>query len=427
MPLPYTPGDVDAQEVAIVFPDADGVALTRWVSYEFRSNFLTPSDSFSFELGVDEEGFDPEVEDAIRFGAKIQLRLDGREIATGRIDAIDISADRPSGNTISIHGRDLLGQTLDTTADPTYELKAGGTLADLLKDLFSPFGWKTEDDFVIDPRADRDAKAGIRGTPTTRGGKKKGPKPLKSFILHQTKPYNHESVYHFASRVAQRHGLWIWLSADGKKLNVGQPDFEGEPYAALFRTRDGRVGTTNVTGTVSLDMTNQPTVILADSFGGGSEYAKGRFRAYMINPLLGFDEDGNVFPEVAAFLAKAPSATKNEMPRTTFFRRAKNIPFRPMILHDPESKTPEQLNNFVRREMSLLVRQGVRAHYNTEGHGLATENGVLAWTPNTLVHVTDDAAGLDEDMYILGTRLAKSRGGGTTSSLDLILKNSIAF
>jgi prophage tail gpP-like protein len=155
-----------------------------------------------------------------------------------------------------------------------------------------------------------------------------------------------------------------------------------------------------------------------------------------VNPLLGFDENHNRLPEIDTILKKFPGAIEvtNEdgqraFKSSTFFYRAKTgIPPRPMFLHDAESKTQEQLNNFVKREMSLLLRQAIRANYSVEGHSQETpENGRVVWTPDTMVHVVDDAAGLDEEMYVLGAHYNKSRTGGTTTSLSLILKNSIAF
>ena len=424
MAAPYRPGPPDSQEVKIIFPDADGIVLDRWTDYSFKSDFLTPADSFHFTLGLDENGLPEPAKQALTFGARIQLLCDQRTLANGHVDIFDTSADRGSGHVVTITGRDRLGQVLDTTADPTYQLKEGGTLADLLHDMFAPFGFGP-DDFVLDPEADRNAKTGIRGTPTTRGGKKKGPQPLKSFVLHQTKPYNHESVWHFTNRVAQRHGLWIRLSADGTKIIVSTPNYDQAPAYSLMRTREF----SNVLqgSRLTVDMTDQPTMIIADSFGGGGEYGKGRYRAYCVNPLLGFDEDGNVLPEVAAVLKKYPSAYELTIPRTTFLRRAPKLAPRVMYLHDDESKTQLQLNAFVLREMSLLLRKAVRGKYVVEGHGQTTENGFAGFAYDTIAHVRDDAAGFDDEMWVLGVTYDKSRSGGTKTTLDLIMKDSLHF
>lgn len=444
MSTAYHPDQPDLQTIQIVFPDSGGVVLDRWTSYNFSSDFITPTDSFTFELGLDEGGLPEDQKNALRFGAKIELRMDNVILATGRIDAMEVNTDRSSGSRYVVRGRDLLGQTLDAVADPTFHLKEGGTLADLLKRLFEPFGWSSDDHFKIDNAANRDAKTGIRGTPTTKpsggsgGGKKKskkkrkskakggkGPQPLKSFVLHQTKPYNHESVFHFASRVAQRHGLWIWCSADGQSLVVGQPDFDQEAVFELRRSIDGSGNI--LSGTVAYDMTDQPSMIIADGFSGGGEFGKGRIKSYCIGPAVGYDDNGSPVEEVAKVLEKHPGAVEVKMPTKSFLLRGKGIPFRPMFLHDDESKTQEQLDNFVLREMSLLTRKAITAHYVVEGHGQTVDDKFIAWSTDMVVHVTDDAADLDEDMYVLGVHFSKSRSGGTTTRLDLIQLNTLEF
>ena len=103
-------------------------------------------------------------------------------------------------------------------------------------------------------------------------------------------------------------------------------------------------------------------------------------------------------------------------------------PFRPMFLHDEESKTQLQLQNYVKREMSLLVRKALTARYTGEGHGQGVGDGFVAWAPDTIVDVFDEPAGLDEPMYVMGVRFSKARvGRGTTTSLDLIRLGAIAF
>ena len=419
--IPYAPSAPDSQRVRMVFMDY-GKSIERWVSYDFTEDFLTPTDSFTFTLGTDENGLDPEQRKMLKLGARIRLYIEDVVVTEGFIDSVEVSADRSGGWTYSIGGRDRLGQTLDTVADPQFQLKEGGTLAELMKRLFSPFGWVADDHFGIDNEANRNARTGIRGTPTS---KKKG-KPLKGYVLHQTKPYNHESVFHFASRVAQRHGLWIWCTADGEKLIVSKPEFDQEAIYSLHRGRDGRGNI--LSGSVRYDMTDQPTMIVADSFSGGAEFGKGRCKSYIINPILGLGDDGEPTAEVKAVLAKHPAAVESTLAQASYPFRAENIPFRPMYLHDDESKTQEQLDNFVKREMSLLYRKGVTAHYVVEGHGQEMGGTFVAWAADTIVEVYDEAAELAEDMYVLGVHFSKTRGGsGTTTRLDLVRKNSISF
>lgn len=424
--VPYTPDAPDSQTVRMLFSD-HGQSIDRWESYEFSEDFLTPTDSFSFVLSTDEGGLDPRQRSLLRLGARIRLYIGDIVLAEGFVDSVEVTADKSSGWKYAIHGRDRLGQTLDTVAEPTFQLKDGGTLLELLKRLFAPFGWLAEEHFVIDNEGNRSARTGKRGVPTTKGGKKKGPVPLKSFVLHQTKPYNHESVFHFASRVAQRHGLWIWCTSDGEKLIVSKPEFDQEAIFSLRRGLDGRGNV--LSGSVKYDMADQPSMIIADSYSGGGEFGKGRCKAYIVNPMLGLTDEGDPTPEVKAVLAKHPAAVENTIPQASVpFRVADTMPFRPMFLHDDESKTQEQLNAFVKREMCLMYRKGVTAHYVVEGHGQVIGDQFVAWAADTVVEVHDEPAELSEQMYVLGVHFSKQRGGsGTTTRLDLIRLHTLSF
>jgi len=443
MAVAYRPSAPDSQSIKLsIFTDGELVQIDRWLGYEFASDFLTPTDSFSFQLASTEAGLPDNLRAALKLGAQVGLHLESNILATGLIDAIEISADRGSGIVYNIHGRDKLGQTLDAVADPTFQLKSGGTLAELLKRLFGPFGWPNDDDFDIDNDANRDARTGKRGFKTSEtpssgrrkrrhrrgsgGGGAQG-RRLASYILHQTKPYHHESVFHFASRVAQRDGLWIWCSADGETLIVGKPDYKQKPDFILHRGRDGRGNI--LSGTVSYNLTDQPTMIIADGFavGAAGEFGKGRIKAHIVNPILGLTEEAENTPEVAALLAKHPGTVENTLPGASFAFRAANVPFRPMYLHDAESKTQRQLNAFVKREMSLLYRKALTAHYVVEGHGQIIDGDFVAWAPDTVVDVDDELGELRERMYVLGVAFSKSRMGGTTTRLDLVRLHSLAF
>lgn len=424
MPKPYTADTPETEQLRLRMFD-EHVDLTRFTHYTFDSDFLTPSDGFHFVCS--DEELPPREAAALKTGAEVTLTVNDVRIADGYIDSIEVRADRSGGRTYTITGRDRLSPVVDAIADPTLQFKEGVTLAEFLRTLFTPFGWVKEEDFIIDASADRAVRTGgDRGIKMTKGGKKKGPRPLKDFVLHQTKPHNHEGVFDFAKRVAQRFGLWIWSSADGDQLIVGKPDFDQEPLYQLRRRLDGSGNVEE--GTVRFDQADQPGIVIADGFSGGGEFGKGRIKAFAVNPYFGLDADGFVLPEVQALITKFPDAKQITLVTQPFTRRVKQDFTRPMFLHDDESKTPEQLEAFVRREMSLLVRKSLTADYTVEGHGQYDEDGVFtAWAPDTVVDVQDDVAGLHERMYVLGVHFEKSRRGGTQTRVHLIRLNSIQF
>ncbi len=418
----FIPNDPSKEQVTLRLMD-EHVTLTNWTSYQFHSNFLHPSGSFAFEVG--DGNMPPRTREALRVGARVRLTVNDAILMDGHIDSVEIKADRTSGVVFEICGRDRLGLAVDAIADPTKQFKEGQTLADAMKDLFADFGWRGDDSFVIDNTANRDLKTGAtRGTKSSKGKRTFG-RPIKKIELHQLKPHNHEGVFAFASRICQRFGLWIWSYADGEKLVLGKPDFEQEP---LFQIRRSLKGDTNIlSGHAHFSMLEQPTVIIADGFSGAAEFGNSRLKSAIVNPYFGVQQDGSDLPEVTAFLAKHPTAHRVEMDSDPGPQRPVNVPLRPLFLHDDESKTQEQLDNFVKREMSLLMRKSLTYSAKMEGHGQLIGDQFSAFGTDCVVDVQDSVAGVHERMWILGCTYYKSRTGGTHTDLELVRRNSIQF
>lgn len=423
MPTPYSPDRPDGEEVQLRLMD-EHVTLQQFSSYSFESDFLSPSDGFSFTL--EDSKLPAGVDKALKIGARVALTINSVRVADGYLDKCVMGADRKSGRTWQLAGRDRLGLAVDSGADPTVKFPEGTTLEQALMSIFTPFGFASPTDFIIDNDANRAlSTGGARGIKMSKGGKKRGPKPLKNIVLHLSKPYPHETAYDFAKRLANREGLWIWVQSDGERLVVGRPDFEQDP---LYRLRRSLDGSGNVEGGhVSYDRTSQPSVIIADSFGGGGEFGKGRFKAFAVNPYFGVDDDGFVLDEVSKLISKFPDAQQVTFTVQPYHRRAAQIPQRPVWLHDDESKTPAQLEAYLRREMSLLIRQSLTAEYLVTGHGQINDGEFTAWAVDTVVDVQDEVGDLHERMYVLGVHYEKSRQGGTSTRLQLVRLNSLEF
>lgn len=404
------------EEVVLDLPGA-GVTVSNFTEYEFNSNFLTPVDGFSFTIGTDR--LSDKMKRALVPGAAVSLHVAGAVQATGYIDSIEISASRAGGSTWRIEGRDRLGQAQDSCADPTKQFKEGATLHQALIEIFGPFGWKNEDQFEIDNDANRGLKAGgVKGEKRKSNAKGHSKRALKQHKLHQLKPYPREGALEFANRIAQRQGLWIWPSADGEKLIVGRPAFDTD---ALYRLDRNYRGTTNVIdGSVRFDLQDQPTILIADSQSGNGDFGHGKIKALMVNTAV-YTEDPD-FTETFAKHRDAKQilgyafATPSRVPRN-----------RVTFLHDEESQTIAHLENFLRREMSLLQRKSLSIHYTVAGHGQSTPKGLAIWTVDTIVEVDDELANLRGEFYVLGRTFSKSRSGGTTTKLELIRQHTIEF
>jgi prophage tail gpP-like protein len=420
MPVPYSPNTPDLEEVQLRIMD-EQVTLTRWTRYEFASDYLKPASAFHFTLG--DGDLDARERGALKAGARVRLTVNGAVLADGHIDTIEINAGVGSGTQYSISGRERIGLAVDAVADPTLLIKESFTLGESLRLIYGPLGWIADEHFAIDTAASRGVTQGLRGTPMTKGKKRQGIRPLKSYIQHQCKPYNHEGLHDFAKRITERHGLWIRCSEDGERIIVDRPNFVQDVSFQVRRSHDG--GTNVLDGTVRFDFSQQPSCIIADGFSGGGEFGKGKIKAYGVNPYFGVDEQGFVLDEIVAVLQKHPTAAQVTFVTQPFPRRSLNVPPRIIYLHDEESKTQEQLNNFVRREMSLFMRKSLTAHYVVEGHGQMVNDQFVPWLVDSVVDVQDEIGGLTERMWVSSVAYSKSRQSGTTTSIELLRLNSL--
>lgn len=419
----------ELQTIELKIPHAD-LTVTNFVRYSYNSHFLTPTDGWSFT--VEDDNRIAKLRQAAVPGALCTLAINGHVQASGFIDSVDIQNDRGAGTTLTVQGRDLLSQVVDANADPTLIFEGNRSLSDILTQLFAPFGL---DVLVDDNSANRTIITGNKfGVPTTKKGK-----TLKSFVQHQCRPYPKEGCFAFASRMAQRFGLWIWLAADGESVIVGQPTYAQTPSFHLQRRFDGDTSGNNVlSGGAKIDFAEQPDIVVAEGFSGGQQWGRTKIRKIAINPLTAYDQDGTTSDVVAKYVAdRYPEgadgtnglilwpvfpATARVLQRDGIINN-KPPPPRVMFLHDDEAKTLDELEAFVRREMSLKLRKALEVHYTVEGH---TQNG-SPWCVDTMVAVKDDIAGIDENLWVLSRSFEKSRTAGTVTHLELIRPNTIDF
>lgn len=414
--LPTKLPEDDVVELEVV---GSGVKLNRWKEYSFTSNFLIPTDAFSFTVVGDE--INTVNRTALIPGANIRCTVNGAIQVDALIDSISYRVNRQGGTEMTIKGRDKIAALIDSGIDPLLKFNAGMNLSQFLTAVFSPFGFN-ESSFIID-NSDNVAimSKNVKGVKTRQAniGSRGGGKPLKSYDIHQLRPYPNEGAFEFATRVTQRLGLWLWLTADGKSIVAGKPNYDQTAVFSLTRQFNGVNNILN--GDVTLDVSEQPSIIVADGFSGGYEFGRARMRAYVENPFLDVDNS-----ETLKKYAKS-GMVKQVIP---FFGTKIKLPnAKPIFLHDDEAKTQEQLNGFVLREMSLRLRRGLDVQVTVKGHSQKSQtDGVdTIWAVDRTVNFNDEVSGVNEDLYILARTFLKSRSGGTTTNLSLIRKFSLTF
>lgn len=389
-----------------------GKTINSWKSYDYDSDFLTAVDSWSFEV-ADEHV--EELQKLVQNGQRISLKVNGRVCATGYVDQISIRASRSGGTSMHIRGRDALGPACDACVDPRFQFPETTTIRAFMEKLFTPFGFSS---YVVDDDINLKKLTGTASTFTTNELKKVVEKQLVTPINSKFKPHPSEGVYEFGERIGKRYGFHIWAGVDGKTLHIGRPNFRSPPQYKLIHRTSGETQANNILdSTVTYDWSKQPSALIAEGAGGGGHFSRNTLKVLMVNELL---SDSDQLPAIQALKKQYPNAYV--IPRRSYLKRPDRVMevnkfVKPIWLYDDESKTQEQLANYVRRVMAEYQSKFLVAHYSVPGH---SQKGVT-WAPNTMVTVIDEVNGINQDLWIKGRKFVKDRSGGTRTELECVL------
>lgn len=400
----------DLGEISI---QVGGLQFDRFLDYDYAEDYLSPSDRWHFSLDQDE------LTDAMKGvlipRAKVTVSIAGNQQSVGYID--DVEIDTANGTVTTITGRDWLAPAVDAHIDPHLRFKPSMTLLQFVNAVFSPFGMTAA---VTDNISNRNGITGsIYGNPVSKKGK-----PLKSYLIHELKPYQQEGAFAFASRVCQRFGLWIRPAATIGTLLVTAPDFDtatNPPRYGLIHKADGPQSLLNniKSGKVKWSGADQPSCILASGFSGagGGEFSYAGLVAGITNPLV----SASIAPILAAYpQAGWVSALPPDIDNPHLFVEPCA---RPLFMYDSEAHDLSQLQAFLRRQMSMCLRKAFTSHYVIMGHQL---NG-QPLAVDTMISVDDDRSNVHQSLWVLSRHLHKSSAQGTTTALELLLPGALTF
>jgi prophage tail gpP-like protein len=408
MSWPVISDNPELDTTVLEMPDL-GLKVDRFIEYHYSEDFFTPSDEWTFAINGDQ--IPSEVDAALIPGTRCQLVINGHVQSTGTIGIVNRQNSRGEGTVIHITGYDILGPVVDAHVDPSVKFNEGMVLETVVASALAPFGLET---FSRDNNANLNVITGQKkGAPGKR-------RALKSFTVHQLKPYEREGAFAFCGRIIQRFGLWMWPDANGELVIIGKVDGMAddgtytmpESRYQLVRRRDTKTNNI-IEGGITRDSKGQPSVILARGIAGGGEFAKAGIRSALVNPAITTDLSAirKQYPTIAFKTLTVPGIVPyvDKQPR-------------PLYMRDDESHTQEQLDAYCRREMSLLLRKHLVGHYKIKGHSI----GGSPVAVDTIVDVDDDRANFHGPMWIEGRSFTKSRAG-TTTTLTLGLPGCVVL
>lgn len=399
-----------------------GKPIKGWTEYSITVDYLCPTASWDLKFVADIapkggqlQGDMARLAKELQNGTRVGLRIDNQLVQAGYVDQINIESSR-GGTNLLVRGRDALSVACDSSVDPHFQFPEGQTVKAFIMKLFSPFGFT---EVIVSDKINRQKMTNSYSTFTIDERDRVVEKQLSTPINSKFKAHNDEGCYEFGERLGKRYGFYIRSGVDGKTLFIGSPDFKQEPIGTLIHTLDGKRSNV-LQGSVTFDWSKQPSVIIGSGTAkgsGGDPFPPTTIKSLMVNELLA---DSDNLPVIQKLKADYKHAV--QLPRRSYLTRPSRVVevtkfAKVRYVVDDESATQEHLNNYVRRMMADYQSKFMVAEYLVVGH---SQNKKF-WAPNTMVMVEDEVSGINQPLWCKAVTYSKSRSGGTTTKLQLIL------
>ena len=360
----------------------DGTKLGHWKEYTIDSDFLIPTDGWSFTFGTEVEW--QKVKHLVRPDGEMTITIDGQVQLTGWIDKVRAECG-DNGVNVTVEGRDVLRQLVKANVHPATRIK-DRTLAGLVENVIGQIYQDNAPTLVYDNDANRQVITGAKG----RYKSKRAKRHTKEIDFCQARP--NESAFEFCARNLRRFGLWLWAGADGSVI-IGAPDYD-QPASYKIQRKHGDTIVQVESATWDWDRTNVPSHVFVRGRSASKDWFVQKSKAEVIDPIF---RNGPGAPDV----------------------------FCPMKISHDEATTDEQCAAYAWQELAKL-KQDERVYTCTlKGHR-DPRTGLL-YATDTIAHIEDEPLGISEDMWVIRRTFKKSATGGTTTDLKCIPKGVVFF
>jgi prophage tail gpP-like protein len=373
-----------------------GVPVTTWDEIAITHDLFSPAGAYTVTLWREADATRwNEVRRACRIFAPVIVEIDGAVQLRGTLERLKVGGAR-SGAPLTLSGRSLAGPAMVAHVDPRISLR-GVTLHEALTRIFAPLGIAVT--VGVSAEDARATMAGARPGPV-RTGTRRAHHKVDRFRL---KPG--QTVWQAAEMLCRRHGYLLYAAptADGLGLVIDRPAYDAPVQYALSRTkvRVDASGEATWTGNVlegfrDLNGTDAQTMTTVFGHSGLDAPQDARHRGQVSNDRLLFH------PLVSDVIVE-----------------------RPHYIRDPRARTPQIAEQRARRENALTMADFDT--YNATVQGFAQGSPARVWAINSMVHVVDELALLEDDWLVTSATFTRSRENGHTTRLRLVPKGSIVI
>lgn len=340
----------------------DGTRYGNFVGAEAVLRLDALSRTFGFEATSSQAQPLP-----FRGGESCLVFADGEQILDGFIELVNVDGDGGS-HKIDVQGRDRTADLLDSGLGRLSDLRAPISLRAIVERVVAHLG------------TDLDVLDLANPAPFTRAEDLAAPEPG-------------ENAFEFLEALARKRQ--VLLTSDGSGRLVISSATGTVVDARIEHRRQGTSSNNVLTYSVSYDST-------------------GRFNSYksisQLNAVALSLGGGDVSPSSVASQGTTKTVTDGEV------RRGRQL----VLVGESSFSTAEGAR---RASWEANIRRARGKTYSATVHGYRNQAGLL-WTPNTLVQVVDDFAGINDRMLVNSVTFSMSEGEGRTTTLALVEKDA---
>lgn len=364
----------------------NGAVIEGWSGYHVETSMLTPTNAFELR-----RPFDLQAWNLLRRDSDVRIEIDGTTILRGFVGRRHRKARE---GLMILSGRSRSGRLVDEPA-PSVNF-SGMTILEAFRRLASPwFG-----QFVLSDAANRRLRVG-KGK-RVAGGKEPvitiNIKVPRRGIVHPGE--RRSQVMH---EIVARAGLIWWASSEGDAIYIGKPNHEQDPQYVFRHIAAGSTAQNTVKDIEIIeDDEDRYSEIVCAGTGGATPDDYGSNTT---------DRRGVVFDNPLSKRGDGTRGTGRDFihPKTLF------MPERDFDSYGDAQRVAR--NEQIRRDYK---RHLLQVEAELHGQFLTPGGSPTLFTYNTVAHVIDEEADIDDTYLIVDCAYSSNREQGETTTMHLV-------
>jgi hypothetical protein len=372
----------------------DGSKIDSWLSFSLRDTYTDPLGSLEFVTAPPRAKI-AEYRERLRKGELVTVLANDVNQGTFLITTVRTLISPEGGVVYQIGCESPLTTSQEGSVDPklSFASQTDAPLHDVILRALGPYGF---DRIVVDSAANVSALTG-RALSGGSGGRVNQDRLKTS----EAQAQENEKAYQFCARLLSRRGVALRMAVDGTLL-LTVPNYDQEIAYTLIQDLDGSRLGDRFFGAIEVTDTNK------------EQYSECRVRG------LSLDRRGRTRGQQP--VAVVTSADLN--PTRPAYSGGTGATYKRLEILDKDARDVEQCRSVAKHALGYRARNAFTVKGTADGFVSSTGR---IWQVDTMAHVFIEAAGLDEDMWVLERVLEQDVGGGQLTRLTLIPKGALVL